>query len=70
MAGRRTTHDLSSFSWKRAEELSAAKQRLSMRTGVPSTRSGRRSVGRILGYSIALAVLLAALSAAIVFTLR
>jgi hypothetical protein len=70
MAGRRTTHELSSFSRKRAAEMSAAKQRLSGRTEVSSTRSGRRSVGRVLGYSIMLAVLLAAICAAIAFTLR
>jgi len=71
MARRHTTHELSSFSWKRAAEMSAAKQRLSGRTGVPSSRSaGRRSVGRVLGYSIMLVVLLAAIFAAIAFVLR
>lgn len=71
MAGRRTNSKLPSFSWKRAAEMSAAKQRLSGRTEVPSTRSaGRRSVGRVLGYSIMLAVLLAVIFAVIVFMLR
>ncbi len=71
MIGRRTTHELSSFSWKRAAELSAAKQRLSVRTGVPPRRSGeQQSVGRIIGYCIMLAILLAAIFVAIAFALR
>ncbi len=39
----------SSFSWKRASGLSAAKGRLSRKIGIPLTRSGRqRKVGRMM----------------------
>jgi hypothetical protein len=37
------------FSWKRAVGISAAKSRLSRRTGIPLTKSGRqRKVGRMV----------------------
>jgi hypothetical protein len=37
------------FSWKRAVGISAAKSRISRRTGIPLTRGGRqRKVGRIV----------------------
>ena len=57
-----------SFSWKRAMGISAAKQKISRKTGVPLTRQGRqRKMGRMIGYAlpilsilfIALTVLLA-----------
>lgn len=39
-----------SFSWKRAVGISAVKQKISRRTGIPLTRSGRqRKIGRLLG---------------------
>lgn len=44
-----------SFSWKRALGVSSAKQRVSRRTRIPMTRSGRqRKVGRTLGCCIPL----------------
>ena len=68
MAGRRMNSKLPSFSWKRAAEMSAAKQRLSGRTEVPPARSKeRRSVWRFLGWSLALAVLAAAIFYAVAF---
>jgi hypothetical protein len=70
VAGRRMNSKLPSFSWKRAAEMSAAKQRLSGRTEVPPARSKeRRSVWRVLGWSIVLAVLAAATLCAIAFKL-
>jgi hypothetical protein len=48
-----------SFSWKRAVGVSAAKQKISRKTGIPLTKSGRqRKVGRALGCSVPLAFLL------------
>jgi hypothetical protein len=39
-----------SFSWKRALGISAAKSKISRKTGIPLTKSGRqRKVGRALG---------------------
>ena len=71
MAGRYSTQGLSSFSWRREAEMSAARQRLSGRTEAPPARSkGRRSVWRVLGYSIVLAALAAAIFYAIAFTLH
>ncbi|MCE2734895.1 MAG: hypothetical protein ACK45J_09115 [Acidimicrobiaceae bacterium] len=38
------------FSWKRALGITAAKRKISRKTGIPLTRSGRRSkLGKILG---------------------
>jgi len=46
-----------SFSWKRALGISAAKRRISRKTGIPLTKSGRqRKVGRMAGCFIATAV--------------
>ena len=46
-----------SFSWKRALGISGAKQRISKKTGIPLTRSGRRrKVGRMAGCFVATAV--------------
>jgi len=65
MAGRRKTQPLSSFSWKREGELSAARKRLSGRAGTSPTRSvGHLSLRRIVWYSVIVAILLAALSIA------
>jgi hypothetical protein len=45
-----------SFSWKRAIGISAAKGRISRKTGIPLTRSGRqRKIGRMMGCCIPLA---------------
>jgi len=42
-----------SFSWKRATGISAAKGKISKKTGIPLTKSGRqRKVGRALGCCI------------------
>jgi hypothetical protein len=39
-----------SFSWKRASRLSAAKGKLSRKIGIPLTKSGRRQkIGRMTG---------------------
>ncbi len=39
-----------SFSWKRALGITKAKRKISKATGIPTTRSGRRSkVGRLFG---------------------
>lgn len=39
-----------SFSWKRAVGVTKAKRRIAKATGIPMTRSGRRSkLGRLLG---------------------
>jgi hypothetical protein len=47
-----------SFSWRRATGLSAAKGRLSRRLGIPLTRSGRqRKMGRMMGCCVPLAVM-------------
>jgi hypothetical protein len=71
MAGRYGTQGLSSFSWRREGEMSAARQRLSGRTEAPPARpKGRRSVWRVLGYTIVLAALAAAIFYAIAFKLR
>jgi hypothetical protein len=46
-----------SFSWKRATGLSAAKNRISRKIGVPLTRSGRqRKVGRAMGCCVPLLI--------------
>jgi hypothetical protein len=38
------------FSWKRAVGISAAKSRISRKTGIPLTRSGRqRKFGKMMG---------------------
>ena len=71
MAGRYNTRGVSSFSWRREAEMSAAKQRLSKRTAAPPARSkGRRSVLRVLGYSIVLAALAGVIFYTIAFTLH
>ena len=52
---RRRTYGFS-FSWKRALGISGMKNRISRKTGIPLTRSGRqRKVGRMMGCCIALA---------------
>lgn len=39
-----------SFSWKRALGITKAKRKIAKATGIPTSRSGRRSkVGRLLG---------------------
>jgi len=45
-----------SFSWKRATGISGMKSRVSRKTGIPLTRSGRqRKVGRAAGCCVPLA---------------
>ena len=71
MAGRYKTQGVSSFSWRREAEMSAARQRLSDETEAPPARPiGRQSVWRVLGYTIVLAALAAAIFCAIAFKLR
>jgi hypothetical protein len=42
-----------SFSWKRATGISAMKARISRKTGIPLSRSGRqRKIGRMTGCCI------------------
>jgi hypothetical protein len=46
-----------SWSWKRASGLSAAKGKLSRKVGVPLTRSGRqRKIGRMMGCCVPFAI--------------
>jgi hypothetical protein len=60
-----------SFSWKRALGISGAKARLSRQLGIPLTRSGRqRKIGRALGCSIAIAMIMASCGTAIAAVLR
>ncbi|WP_345822411.1 hypothetical protein ABC766_12935 [Methylobacterium fujisawaense] len=47
-----------SFSWKRASGMSAAKGRLSRQIGVPLTRGGRRQkMGRAMGCALPFALI-------------
>lgn len=63
--GRRKKYGFS-WSWKRASGLSAAKSKISRKTGIPLTRSGRqRKVGKTLGCCIPFALLCAGVAAAI-----
>ena len=67
MARRQGIQRLSSFSWQREAEISAARQRLSGRTVATPVRSrGHRAMWRVLGWSLTLAVI-AAILCAIVF---
>jgi hypothetical protein len=71
MAGRYRIQGLSSFSWRREAEMSAARQRLSGRTDdLPERSKGRRSAWRVLGYTIVLTALAAVIFYAIAFTLH
>ena len=71
MARRQGIQGLSPFSWERETEMSAARQRLLGRTvATPVGSKGRRSVWRILGWSLTLAVLAAAIFCAVVLKLR
>ena len=39
-----------SFSWKRATGISGMKQKISRKTGIPLTKSGRqKKIGKLLG---------------------
>ena len=70
MARRQGIQGLSPFSWEREAEMSVARQRLSKRTeDLPARSKGRRSVWRVLGYTIGLAALGAAIFYAIAFAL-
>ncbi|MGD0663931.1 MAG: hypothetical protein ABSD38_38340 [Syntrophorhabdales bacterium] len=71
MARRRGIQGLSPFSWEREAEMSAARQRLLGRTVATPVRSkGRRSVWRVLGWSLTLAALAAAIFCAVALKLR
>lgn len=58
------------FSWKRLSGISAAKSRLSRRTGIPLTRSGRqRKLGRLVSGGRAGCLLPLALSTLLILLL-
>jgi len=60
-----------SFSWKRATGLSSLKGKVSRKTGIPLTRSGRqRKIGRMTGCALLLGVLLLAAVTAATLVLR
>jgi len=47
-----------SFSWKRALGITAAKQRIARKTGIPTTRQGRqRKAGQMAGCMIPMSLL-------------
>lgn len=55
-----------SFSWKRASGLSAAKGKLSRKIGVPLTKSGRqRKMGKAMGCCVPMFVMIVTGSAVI-----
>lgn len=57
-----------SFSWKRAIGISGAKGKISRKTGIPLTRSGRqRKVGRAMGCCVALIIIFLIGSAVLAF---
>jgi hypothetical protein len=52
-----------SFSWKRATGISAAKARISRKTGIPLSRSGRqRKIGRMTVCCLPLAFFIGAVA--------
>ena len=56
-----------SFSWKRAVGISGLKNRISRKTGIPLTSQGRqRKVGRMMGCSIVLLIVLSIIALTIV----
>jgi hypothetical protein len=56
-----------SFSWKRAVGISGLKNRISRKTRIPLTSQGRqRKVGRMMGCSIALLIMLSIIALSIV----
>jgi hypothetical protein len=56
-----------SFSWKRAVGISGLKNRISRKTGIPLTSQGRqRKLGRMMGCSIFLLILLSIIALSIV----
>jgi hypothetical protein len=56
-----------SFSWKRAVGISGLKNRISRKTGIPLTSQGRqRKLGRMMGCSIVLLILLSIIALTIV----
>lgn len=56
-----------SFSWKRAIGISGLKNRISRKIGIPLTSQGRqRKVGRMMGCSIVLLIVLSVIALTIV----
>lgn len=48
-----------SFSWKRALGITAAKQKIARKTGIPTTKQGRqRKIGRMMGCMIPMTLLI------------
>ena len=71
MARRKSVQGLSPFSWEKEAGLSAARQRLLGPTEATPPRSqGRRTVWRVLGWSLTLAVIAAAIFGAVALKLR
>ena len=59
-----------SFSRKRATGISAMKARISRKTGVPLSRSGRqRKIGRMMGCSIPLAFFIAGVAGCVAWVI-
>jgi hypothetical protein len=59
-----------SFSWKRATGISAAKGRISQKTGIPLSRSGRqRKIGRMMGCCIPFALLIGSVAGFVVWVI-
>lgn len=58
------------FSWKRAVGISAAKSRISRKTGIPLTRSGRqRKMGKMMGCMVYVFMFLLAAAGVIILIL-
>jgi ABC-type Fe3+ transport system permease subunit len=71
MARRKRVQGLSPFSWEKEAGLSAARQRLLGPTeAVPARSKGRRTVWRVLGWSLTLAIIAAAIFGAVALKLR
>lgn len=71
MAGRKNKFKIPglSFSWKRALGITTVKRRIAKATCIPTTRSGRQAkVGRLMGCSLYLYILLIAVIACVVLT--
>lgn len=60
-----------SFSWRRAVGISGFKDKISRKIGIPLTRSGRqRMIGRALGCSLNLLIILVLILFALLFNFR
>lgn len=60
-----------SFSWKRASGLSGAKSRISRKTGIPLTRSGRqRKMGKAMGCCVPFVFILGSIAGGVLGVIR